>query len=138
MKNNFEIKKEFTITKQGMLDLFYHVSTMIGYSSFEGFDCSRADYEKARSIFNAYNKDEITTVEDVWKTILMLEGKMQYLLYDDEDDTVQAYDFDLDHLMSNFHLIDDYLLDDLINENDDAVTADAVLQYLLLGELVYC
>ena len=142
--SNYGIKKTMTITEQGMLDLFCDAlcGGSIGFGCIT-LDCESEVYDAARErvkILKAENPEdymfEAVCYEEVMTEVLRGGGKLYYMEYD-YDDQNNRVEFDLDHLMNNFHSVEPWVLDQILSENYDSITTDNLLQGLLLGELVY-
>lgn len=143
--SNYGIKKTMTITREGMLDLFCDAlcGGSIGFGCIT-LDCEREVYDAARErvkILKAKNPQdymfEAVCYEEVMTEVLRGGGKLYYMEYDSYDDQNNKVEFDLDHLMNNFHSVETWVLDQILSENYDSITTDNLLQGLLLGELVY-
>ena len=143
--SNYGIKKTMTITEEGMLELFCDAlcGGSIGFGCIE-LDCEREVYDAARErvkILKAKNPQdymfEAVCYEEVMTEVLRGGGKLYYMEYDNYDDQNNKVEFDLDHLMNNFHSVETWVLDQILSENYDSITTDNLLQGLLLGELVY-
>ena len=143
--NNYEITKKLSITKNGMLDLFYDAlcGGSIGFGCVT-LDCEREVYDNARErvkILKAENPEDYIVqgvcYEDVMTEVLRAGGKLFYMEYDSYDDQNNKVEFDLDHLMENFHSVEPWVMEQFLSGNFDSITTDNLLQGLLLGELVY-
>jgi hypothetical protein len=55
----------------------------------------------------------------------------------DVEEIEDSTEFTLKSMHSNFNLIPFRFLSDMIQEQDDADTADVILQYLILGDHIY-
>ena len=144
--SNYGITKTLTITREGMLDLFCDAlcGGSIGFGCIT-LDCDSEVYDAARErvkILKAetpedYILKDVVCYEEVMTEVLRVGDKLYYMEYDSYDDQNNKVEFDLDHLMDNFHSVESWVMDQILSENYDSVTTDNLLQGLLLGELVY-
>ena len=121
-----------TLTKKESEDLF-HTSLCSGLGYIDGYglklDYSNSDYKNAKS------KLDSPCYEDILMQILRDGGKLKLVdrEYDGEyskaitlkDVHTMVQETPLEHLM------------DAINENDDACTADVILQTVFYGEVIF-
>ena len=141
--NQYEITIKPTITKDGMLNLFWDsiCGGSIGFGSIS-LDCDTKLYEEARErtkILKAANPSEYLTgasvcFEDVMTEVLRAGYSLKYV--DNEEGDVTS--FDLDHLMCNFKNVEAHILEQFMSGDYDSITTDSLLQCLLLGEITYC
>lgn len=136
--NKFEISK--SITPKGMLELFYQsvCSHSIGYGIIS-LDMEEMHRKEARaSLLEKHGEDFYPCIEDIWTEILRLGKPLYYVEHDPYDDFSTTKTFWLCDLIDNFHLVEDWIINDFIEDKDDSDTHDSLLQCLLLGEIVYC
>jgi hypothetical protein len=143
--NNYEITKALSITKQGMLELFYDAlcGGSIGFGCI-ALDCEQEVYNNARErvkILKAETPEDylvqVVCYEDVMTEVLRAGEKLYYMEYDEYDDQNNKVEFDLDHLMDNFHSVESRIMEQMLDGDFDSITTDCLLQGLLLGEIVY-
>lgn len=121
-----------TLTNRESEDLFYiSICNGLGYMAGYGLglDYSDYDYEKAKS------KLESSCYEDILMQILRDGGELKLVDYECDgeynksitlkDIHNKVQDTPLEHLM------------DAINENDDACTADVILQTVFYKEVIF-
>jgi hypothetical protein len=101
-------------------------------------DYSEADYAKAKkSLVQKQKKGkfgETICREDVWLEILKIGGKLTLI---DEENAVKPKSITLKHVHTRIGKTPLKHLVDAINENDDADTADAILQTVFYGEVIF-
>jgi hypothetical protein len=143
--SNYEITKTLSITKNGMLELFYDAlcGGSIGFGCVT-LDCEQEVYDNARErvkILKAATPEDYIVqavcYEDVMTEVLRAGDKLFYMEYDEYDDQNNKVEFDLDHLMDNFHSVESWVMEQMLSEDFDSITTDSLLQGLLLGEIVY-
>lgn len=143
--SNYGITKTLTITREGMLELFCDAlcGGSIGFGCVT-LDCEQEVYDAARErvkILKAATPEDYLLVgvcyEEVMTEVLRGGGKLYYMEYDWGDDQNNRVEFDLDHLMDNFHSVESWVMEQILSEDYDSITTDNLLQGLLLGELVY-
>jgi hypothetical protein len=121
-----------TLTKKESEDLFY-ISICNGGEYICGYgldlDYSDSDYEKAKS------KLESPCYEDVLMQILRDGGELK--LVDDEYDGEYNRSITLKDVHDKVQETPIEHLMDAINENDDACTADVILQTVFYGEVIF-
>jgi len=141
--NQYEITINPTITKKGMLNLFWDsiCGGSIGFGTIN-LECDANLYFAASErvkILKAANPSEYLTgdavcFEDVMTEVLRAGHSLKYA--DNYEDDVTS--FDLNHLMRNFKNVEPHILEQFMSGDYDAVTTDSLLQCLLLGEITYC
>lgn len=143
--SDYGITKTLTITREGMLDLFCDAlcGGSIGFGCIT-LDCEQEVYDAARErvkILKAATPEDYIVqavcYEDVLTEVLRVGDKLYYMDYDSYDDLNNKVEFDLEHLMDNFHSVESWVMDQILSEDYDSVTTDNLLQGLLLGEIVY-
>ena len=95
-------------------------------------DYKEEDVAKARAAWKKANPEETMCREDVWLGILKEGGE---LTFTDEDD--DEFKVTLAMVHERVQLTPLRHLQDMINENDDAITADCILQTVIFGEVIY-
>ena len=143
---NYNLKATYTLTDNDILALFWTALTSgsIGYG-YLTLDTDKETYNKAREIVkknNDQDPDELgyVVIEDVWVEVLKM-GKLVVREYDDVDDTNNAIGCfgveDLYHNVNEMQENEHWILEQFAKYQDDAITHDAFLQYVFLGEIVY-
>lgn len=147
---NYNLKATYSLTDEDILALFWTALTSgsIGYG-YLSFDTDKESYNKAReavmvrkagSVEAFKASDAWLCVEDVWVEVLRL-GKLVVLEYDDVDDSNNPLGtFSVEDLYANVNKMQEeehWILDQFAKHQDDAITHDAFLQCVLLGEVVY-
>jgi len=121
-----------TLTKKESEDLFYNaLCNGLDYINGYGLELDYSDYDYQ----NAKSKLESSYYEDVLIQILRDGGELKLVDYEYEGEYSKSItlkdvhnkvqDTPLEHLM------------DAINENDDACTADVILQTVFYGEIIF-
>lgn len=142
----YNLKATYTLTDNDILALFWTALTSgsIGYG-YLTLDTDKETYNKAREIVKKNNNqdpDELgyVVIEDVWVEVLKM-GKLVVREYDDVDDTNNAIGCfgveDLYHNVNEMQQNEHWILEQFAKYQDDAITHDAFLQYVFLGEIVY-
>jgi hypothetical protein len=96
-------------------------------------DFDTDEYQKAKeTIRSEKGEDHIICREDIWLQILKNGGKLKFECSDWDDVEIELKDVhervqktQMNHLM------------DMINDRDDAITADCILQTVLYNEIVF-
>ncbi len=121
-----------TLTKKESEHLFY-IALCNGGEYICGYgielDFTKSDYEKAKS------KLESPCYEDVLMQILRDGGELK--LVDDEYDGEYNKSITLKDIHDKVQQTPIEHLMDAINENDDACTADVILQTVFYGEVIF-
>ena len=142
----YNLKATYTLTDNDILALFWTALTSgsIGYG-YLTLDTDKESYSKAREIVkknDGQDPEELgyVVIEDVWVEVLKM-GKLIVCEYDDVDDTNNALGCfsveDLYHNVNKMQEEEHWILEQFANYQDDAITHDAFLQYVFLGEIVY-
>jgi hypothetical protein len=137
-------KKGFKITLTPELseELFFNaLCNSLGYMcSGYGlrFAYNKTDYKKAKlklaTSTSDYSEFQAICYEDVLMQVLRDGNKLSLIDEEGDEDTVSITLADVHARVQNSpsrHILD------MINEHDDAVTGDAILQTVFLGEIVY-
>lgn len=123
---------EIKLTPKESEDYFYNaLCNGLGYMSGYGLsvDYNKEDYKKA--------KESLTEpcYEDVFMEMLRKGGKLT--LIDEECDGEYTRSITLKEIHERVQKTDpDHLLD-MVNENDDAITADVILQTVFFEEIIF-
>lgn len=96
-------------------------------------DYSNSDYSAAKKSLKAKGQEGICQ-EDVWMEILRIGGKLTLI---DEENGVGNKSITLKDVHSRVAKTPLNHLMDAVNENDDADTADAILQTVFYGEVIF-
>jgi hypothetical protein len=110
----------------------------LGYVQQYGLDLQydEKDYKQAKLCLESLNPNETICYEDVLMQILRDGGKLN--LKDEENQIENEDNYitleDVHERVANTQF--NHLLD-MINENDDADTADVILQQVFLGEIIF-
>jgi len=101
-------------------------------------DYTEKDYKEAKKSLTDKQKKGIFTDticrEDVWMEILRIGGKLTLV---DEENGVGNKSITLKHVHSRVAMTPLRHLMDAINENDDADTADCILQTVFYKEVIF-
>jgi hypothetical protein len=128
----FQIMK-ITLTKKESEELFYNsLCNGLDYISGHGIelDYSNSDYEKAKSNWKTYCH------EDVLMQILRDGNTLKII--DHECDGEYNEFITLENVHSRVQNTPTDHLMDAINENDDAETADVILQTVIYEDIIFC
>lgn len=142
----YNLKATYTLTDNDILALFWTALTSgsIGYG-YLTLDTDKESYNRAREIVKKGNEDgdegaSYVVIEDVWVEVLKM-GKLVVLEYDDVDDANTPLGcFSVEDLYENVNKMQEeehWILEQFAKYQDDAITHDAFLQYVFLGEIVY-
>jgi hypothetical protein len=105
------------------------------FSSNIELDYSSLEYNESKQCLKNYAKrNEVICFEDV--IMHMLKNGKNFVAKDVEE-SEEDVPFNLKSMHSNFSLIPFRFLSEMIQEQDDADTSDAILQYLILGDHIY-
>ena len=127
---------KIVLTKEESENHFHNAlcnsSNMPYYGIF--LDYSNTDYAAAKKSLKRKGQ-EGTCQEDVWMEILRIGGKLTFI--DEEKNGVGNKSITLKDVHSRVAKTPLNHLTDAINENDDADTADAILQTVFYGEVIF-
>jgi len=124
------------LTKEESEKYFYNaLCNGLGELTYYGLDLrySKQEYTEAKKMLELMNPQNIICYEDVLMEMLKL-GKGLYIL-DTEDDSV--YDITLEKVHERVQNTHYGHLIDMINEQDDSITADHILQTVIYGEVLF-
>jgi len=113
------------------------------------FDYEDSDYEKAKKSLEwkiengiipigmtVYGKEKPTICrEDVWMEILRVGGKLKVI--DTENDGEYTRSITLSDVHNRVQKTPFNHLNDMINESDDAVTADVIIQTVFFEDIIF-
>jgi hypothetical protein len=127
-----------TLTEDKSEEMFYNsmcngMHYMSGYGLVLDYD--PIEYKKAKSTL-AKNKavnGEICR-EDIWMQILRNGGTLTFV---DEEGDDERHSITLKEVHERVQLADAQTILDMLNENDDAITADCILQTVFFKEIVF-
>ncbi len=134
---------------------FFHSALANIGGIFNGYgmclDCTNKDYHKAKTslqkkidageipigMYKPINKDEKPEIcrEDVWVEILRLGGKLKMI--DEENEGEYTRTITLQDLYERINKVPLRHISDMVNENDDAYTADAILQTVFFEDIIF-
>lgn len=102
-------------------------------------DYSEADYiEAKKSILvknlSIKNSNDDICVEDVWMEMLRMGKTLRFV---DTEEAMDTVELTLNQIHERIPQIPNDCLQAYNSENDDAGTADVLLQYLLYGEIIF-
>jgi hypothetical protein len=120
-------------TKQKNQIIFNCLCNTSQFSSNIELDYCSLEYNKAKSNLKS-KTDSIVCYEDI---IMHMLKKGKTFVAKDVEEIEDSTEFTLKSMHSNFNLIPFRFLSDMIQEQDDADTADVILQYLILGDHIY-
>jgi hypothetical protein len=127
-----------TLTPEKSEEMFYNsMCNGMGYMSGYGlaFDYDPEEYKKAKStlIENGITDGSICR-EDIWMQILRNGGTLTFV---DEEGDDERHSITMKEVHERVQLTDAQSILDMLNENDDANTADCILQTVFFTEVVY-
>jgi hypothetical protein len=136
-QNDFKI----TLTNEKAEEIFFNAlcngQHYLGDYGFELF-YSRKEYIKAKKELD--EKEASNCWEDILMQILRngQELKLVNNLEEEDVNEREIYPITLQDVYKNMALVPTFHLMDMLNEKDDAITADAILQTIFFKEIVYC
>lgn len=122
------------ITTQEEKFQIIHTALCNGLGYMQGYDLEfdiDGDEEQARK--NLKEKGVDICVEDLMIEVIKLGGSLQVKDYNDDE----IHHLNLESIKDNFDNIDSKHILDMNNENDDAITADCILQTLIYGDVIF-
>lgn len=109
-----------------------------GMSYLRGYglvlDYDKSDYNKARDLLKEQGKGMICR-EDVWMQILRSGGKLTII--DEEGGDDERFDITLKEVHERVKLTDISILMEMLEERDDATTADCILQTVFFNDVIF-
>ena len=128
------------LSKKLKLDIFKN-ALCNGLGEFSGYGLelyySYNDYDRAKDYLKKNSTEQIC-YEDVLVAILEIGGALQ--IFDHEGDSEIISSVKLEDMLHNMDLAcekqTEHILD-MINEQDDAVTADVVLQMVFFKDIIF-
>ena len=126
---------KIVLTKEESENHFYNALCNGSNMRYYGviLDYSDKDYSAAKKSLKGKSKEGICQ-EDVWMEILRIGGKLTFI---DEENGVGNKSITLKDVHSKVAKTPLNHLMDAVNENDDADTADAILQTVFYGEVIF-
>jgi len=103
-----------------------------GLHSFLFIEVNEEEYQLGKKHFQ--DKNQLCSLEDVWMQILRNGGTLTLV---DTEDGESPCTITLKDVHDKVQNTDIKHLMDAINENDDAITADVVLQTVFYGEVIF-
>jgi len=128
------------LSKKLKLDIFKN-ALCNGLGEFSGYGLelyySDNDYDRAKEYLKKNSTEQIC-YEDVLVAILEIGGALQ--IFDHEGDSEIISSVKLEDMLDNMDLAcekqTEHILD-MINEQDDAITADVVLQMVFFKDIIF-
>lgn len=123
---------------------FFHSALCNGMSMMAGYgiqiDYNEKDYREAKLSLKDYMKKGIveTTdicLEDVWVQILRIGKELKFINSEDEDRKIVA--INIEQVYKRLPKVPIRHLADMVTGDDDAITADVILQTVFYGEVLY-
>jgi len=92
------------------------------------------DYTEAKkSYYKRIDKISGACYEDILMELITMEKKVVF----EDTETEEFFDFKLSNALMNLDNLPMWAIIQILEENDDAVTADVVLQYCLFNEIIF-
>ena len=92
------------------------------------------DYTEAKkSYYKRNNQNSVACYEDILLEILTNGKQLSFI----DEESEETYFFKLDSALKNLDNLPPQWILQLVNEEDDAITADVVLQFCLFNEIVF-
>jgi len=92
------------------------------------------DYiEAKKSYYKRIDKISGACYEDILMELITMEKKVVF----EDTETEEFFDFKLSNALMNLDNLPMWAIIQILEENDDAVTADVVLQYCLFNEIIF-
>jgi hypothetical protein len=134
-QNDFQI----TLTNEKAEEIFFNaLCNGQHYLGDYGFQLlySRKEYIKAKKELD--EKEASNCWEDILMQILRNGQALKLVNEEEEEDEREIFSITLQDVYSNMALVPTFHLMDMLNEKDDAITADAILQTIFFKDIVYC
>lgn len=129
---------EIKLTPKESEEYFYNaLCNGIGYVTSYGleFDYEESDYKKAKEDWIKSHENESPCREDVWMQILKNGGKLT--LIDIECEGEYTKSINIKDIHERVQLTNARHLLAMAHENDDAITADCILQTCFYKEIIF-
>jgi hypothetical protein len=129
---------EIKLTPQESESYFYNaLCNGIDYVSGYGleFNYKSEDYQKAKKVWAKANPDSSPCREDIWLQILRNGGELTLIDHECEGEYTKS--INIKHVHERVQLTEVQHLLDMRNENDDATTADCILQTCFYEEIIF-
>ena len=130
---------EIKLTKKESEEYFYNaLCNGLGYISNHGLvlECDENYYNLVKTKLGAESPGIMICYEDVLMEILRSGGKLT-LVDEEDDDSEQTKSITLEDVHNNVQTAPTKFLLDMITENDDADTADVILQTVFYKEIIF-
>lgn len=134
IKNNMKVVLEQSEVLELIHDSLCN-SSMLAQCGIQ-LNHTEEQYAEAKARLLEEKPDRGLCREDVWSEILKGEGKLAF--YDTEGE--EDLEITIEGAIKNLQTCDDAMkhILDMKNENDDAITASAILEICLFGEITFC
>lgn len=120
-------------TLEEKLDIV-HTALCNGLGWMKAYDLEfEIDGDKEQADKNLEEKGKYVCIEHFIIEVIRLGGSLQVKDYNDDE----IHHLNLESIEENFDNIDFKHLLDVINKNDDVITADCILQTLIYGDIIY-
>lgn len=108
----------------------------IGYIRGYGLEltCDEKDYTKAKEILKSKNPNETICYEDIYMEILRSGNKLKMIDHESGEYTKEINLQDIHERVQKTPLLH---LQDMIEETDDATTADVILQTVFFENIIF-
>lgn len=123
---------------------FFHSALCNGLSMMAGYgiqiDYNEKDYREAKASLKALLKagtieKQDICLEDVWMEILRMGNKLTFINSEDEDRKIVS--ITIKDVYKRLPKVSIRRIADMVTGDDDAYTADAILQTVFYGEILY-
>lgn len=119
-------------------ETYFHNALCNGLAYIAGYNLeieyTGAELKQARANYAAAHPNELACYEDILMQILRDGNTLKLIDNEDEDNVKEIKLSDVHERVAQTpikHLMD------MVNENDDADTADVIIQTVFLGEVIY-
>lgn len=130
-KNNFQI----TLTNEKAEEIFFNaLCNGQHYLGDYGYSMNYNNKEFRKAVKDIEAQGIGGCLEDIWMQMLRNGDKLSLVNIDEEEN----FEITLQDVYTNMALVPTFHLMDMLNEKDDAITADAILQTIFFKDIVYC
>lgn len=130
---------QITLTNEKAEEIFFNAlcngQYYLGDYGFELF-YSKKEYIKAKKELD--EKEASNCWEDILMQILRNGQELKLVNLEEDEDEREIFPITLQDVYTNMALVPTFHLMDMLNEKDDAITADAILQTIFFKDIVYC